>query len=244
MSKTVLVTGGSRGIGAAVCERFAQEGWKVAVNYNRSKEQAEALAKQLVARGCDAWAVRADVSDRAQVDQMVKDVTERFGKINALVNNAGIAQQKLFSDITDSDWNTMFDVNVKGMYYCCQAVLPGMIHSKSGAIINVSSMWGITGASCEVHYSAAKAAVIGFTKALAKEVGLSGIRVNCVAPGVVATDMNQNLTQQTLDELKEETPLGLIGTPEDIANSIWFLAGEESRFMTGQVISPNGGLVI
>lgn len=244
MSKTVLVTGGSRGIGAAVCERFAQEGWKVAVNYNRSKEQAEALAKQLVARGCDACAVRADVSDRAQVDQMVKDVTERFGKINALVNNAGIAQQKLFSDITDSDWNTMFDVNVKGMYYCCQAVLPGMIHSKSGAIINVSSMWGITGASCEVHYSAAKAAVIGFTKALAKEVGLSGIRVNCVAPGVVATDMNQNLTQQTLDELKEETPLGLIGTPEDIANSIWFLAGEESRFMTGQVISPNGGLVI
>lgn len=244
MSKTVLVTGGSRGIGAAVCERFAQEGWKVAVNYNRSKEQAEALAKQLVARGCDACAVRADVSDRAQVDQMVKDVTERFGKINALVNNAGIAQQKLFSDITDSDWNTMFDVNVKGMYYCCQAVLPGMIHSKSGAIINVSSMWGITGASCEVHYSAAKAAVIGFTKALAKEVGLSGIRVNCVAPGVVATDMNQNLTQQTLDELKEETPLGLIGTPQDIANSIWFLAGEESRFMTGQVISPNGGLVI
>lgn len=244
MSKTVLVTGGSRGIGAAVCERFAQEGWKVAINYNRSKEQAEALAKQLVARGCDACAVRADVSDRAQVDQMVKNVTERFGKINALVNNAGIAQQKLFSDITDSDWNTMFDVNVKGMYYCCQAVLPGMIHSKSGAIINVSSMWGITGASCEVHYSAAKAAVIGFTKALAKEVGLSGIRVNCVAPGVVATDMNQNLTQQTLDELKEETPLGLIGTPEDIANSIWFLAGEESRFMTGQVISPNGGLVI
>lgn len=244
MSKTVLVTGGSRGIGAAVCERFAQEGWKVAVNYNRSKEQAEALAKQLVARGCDAYAVRADVSDRVQVDQMVKDVTERFGKINVLVNNAGIAQQKLFSDITDSDWNTMFDVNVKGIYNCCQAVLPGMIHSKSGAIINVSSMWGITGASCEVHYSAAKAAVIGFTKALAKEVGLSGIRVNCVAPGVVATDMNQNLTQQTLNELKEETPLGLIGTPEDIANCIWFLAGEESRFMTGQVISPNGGLVI
>lgn len=244
MSKTVLVTGGSRGIGAAVCERFAQEGWKVAVNYNRSKEQAEALAKQLVARGCDACAVGADVSDRVQVEQMVKNVMERFGKINVLVNNAGIAQQKLFSDITDSDWNTMFDVNVKGMYYCCQAVLPGMIHSKSGVIINVSSMWGITGASCEVHYSAAKAAVIGFTKALAKEVGLSGIRVNCVAPGVVATDMNQNLTQQTLDELKEETPLGLIGTPEDIANSIWFLAGEESRFITGQVISPNGGLVI
>lgn len=244
MSKTVLVTGGSRGIGAAICERFAQEGWKVAVNYNRSKEQAEALAKQLVACGCDACAVRADVSDRAQVEQMVKDVMERFGKINVLVNNAGIAQQKLFSDITDSDWNTMFDVNVKGIYNCCQAVLPGMIHSKSGVIINVSSMWGITGASCEVHYSAAKAAVIGFTKALAKEVGLSGIRVNCVAPGVVATDMNQNLTQQTLDELKEETPLGLIGTPEDIANSIWFLGGEESRFMTGQVISPNGGLVI
>lgn len=244
MSKTVLVTGGSRGIGAAVCERFAQEGWKVAVNYNRSKEQAEALAKQLVACGCDACAVRADVSDRAQVEQMVKDVMGRFGKINVLVNNAGIAQQKLFSDITDSDWNTMFDVNVKGIYNCCQAVLPGMIHSKSGAIINVSSMWGITGASCEVHYSAAKAAVIGFTKALAKEVGLSGIRVNCVAPGVVATDMNQNLTQQTLDELKEESPLGLIGTPEDIANCIWFLAGEESRFITGQVISPNGGLVI
>lgn len=244
MSKTILVTGGSRGIGAAVCERFAQEGWKVAVNYNRSKEQAEALEKQLVARGCDAYAVGADVSDRVQVEQMVKNVMERFGKINVLVNNAGIAQQKLFSDITDSDWNTMFDVNVKGIYNCCKAILPGMIHSKSGAIINVSSMWGITGASCEVHYSAAKAAVIGFTKALAKEVGLSGIRVNCVAPGVVATDMNQNLTQQTLNELKEETPLGLIGTPEDIANCIWFLAGEESRFITGQVISPNGGLVI
>ncbi len=240
---TVLITGASRGIGKATAQLFASKGYRVAVNYHQSAQEAHQLVKEL-SRLCPTLAIKADVSDRSQVDAMVKEVHNQWGPIDVLINNAGIAKQALFTDFTLEQWQRMFDVNVTGMFHCCQAVLPDMIHQKAGKIINLSSVWGITGASCEVPYSATKAAVIGMTKALAKELGPSGIQVNCVAPGVIDTDMNGMLDDNTIQCLKEETPLGTIGTPEDIAQTIFFLASDNAKFITGQVISPNGGFVI
>ena len=175
---------------------------------------------------------------------MVKSALSCFGKIDVLVNNAGIAQQKLFTDISDEDFRNMFAVNVDSVFYLCREVLPDMIHRKSGSIINISSMWGEVGASCEVHYSASKAAVIGLTKALAKEVGLSGIRVNCVCPGFINTDMNKLIDSETAEAIREETPLYRLGEAEDIANAVLFLAQNSSSFITGQIIGVNGGLII
>lgn len=175
---------------------------------------------------------------------MIAFAHSNFGRISTLVNNAGIAEQIMFCDITEEKWDRMFAVDVKGVYNCIQAALPDMIHNKSGRIINISSMWGITGASCEVHYSAAKAAVIGMTKALAKELGPSGITINAIAPGVISTEMNGNISEEIMTELKEETPLGRIGTPEDIAETAIFLASPKASFITGEVISVNGGFVI
>ncbi len=189
-------------------------------------------------------AYQADVSDKTEVEEMFRKAEQELGKISALVNNAGIAEQILFSDITEEKWDRMFAVNVKGAYNCTQAVLPSMIHEKYGRIINVSSMWGISGASCEVHYSASKAALIGFTKALAKEVGLSGITVNCVAPGVIGTDMNAAISGEILEELKENTPLNRIGTSEDVAEAILFLASDKASFITGQTLSVDGGFIL
>lgn len=244
MSKTVLITGASRGIGRETALEFARAGYSVAVNFNRSAQAADELVAQLTSLGCDAAAFRCDVADYQQVFELVDTVNERFGRIDVLVNNAGIAQQRMFCDITPENWARMFQVNVTGVYNACQAVLPQMIRRHSGRIINLSSIWGISGASCEVHYSASKAAVIGLTKALAKEVGPSGITVNCVAPGVIATEMNSQHSQADLDALCEETPLGTIGTTGDVAGIIVFLAGEKAGFLTGQVISPNGGIVM
>lgn len=244
MHKTALITGASRGIGRAAAALFAAEGYHVVINYLNSKKQAEELCAALEADGHSAIAIKADVSKRAQVDAMVHATLQRFGTIDVLVNNAGIAQQKLFNDITEDEWDRMFDINLKGMFNCCQAALPTMLHHKSGRIINLSSMWGIAGASCEVHYSAAKAAVIGFTKALAKELGPSNIQVNCVAPGVIETEMNATLTDADRAALKEETPLMRIGTPQEVAQAIFFLASDKASFFTGQVLSPNGGFVI
>ncbi len=198
MKGTVLITGASRGIGRAAALAFAKEGFNVAVNYNQSEESAQSLCNELCGYGVDARAYRADVSDKSAVNEMVLKIAGELGGISVLVNNAGIAEQSLFSDITEEMWDRMFAVNVKGAYNCTQAALPYMIHEKQGRIVNISSMWGISGASCEVHYSASKAALIGFTKALAKEVGLSGITVNCIAPGVIATDMNKTLSEETL----------------------------------------------
>ena len=175
---------------------------------------------------------------------MFSEIEKLCGGVDVLVNNAGIAQFKLFSDIKEEEWDKMFDVNVKGMFNCTQAAIPFMIHKKSGKVINISSIWGIAGASCEVHYSASKAAVIGFTKALSKELGPSGICVNCVAPGVVKTDMCESLSEEDFEALKEETPIGRIAKPEDISKTVLFLAGSGADFITGQVISPNGGIVI
>lgn len=242
--KNVLITGASRGIGAACAKLFAQKGFCVYVNYRKERERAAVLCDALNKEGFCAIPLQADVSDAGQAADMFAQIHEHSGDLDILINNAGIAQQKLFTDITESEWDRMFDVNVKGMYLCCKHALPGMIRKKSGSIVNISSMWGITGASCEVHYSAAKASVIGLTRALAKEVAPSGVRVNCVAPGAVKTDMNASLTEDDLALLREETPLGTLGTPDEIAKAVYFLASPDSSFTTGQVLSPNGGLVI
>lgn len=242
--KTVLVTGASRGIGYATAKKFAQNGFNVAINYNVNRTAAECMERELASLQCRVMTVKADVSSQEQVLNMIESVNSHLGNIDILVNNAGIAGQSLFTDITTEEWDRMFDINVKGMFHCCKAVLPQMIRNKWGKIVNISSIWGLTGASCEVHYSASKAAIIGLTRALAKEVGPSNIQVNCVAPGVIDTDMNSELDDQTLDELKEQTPLGIIGTGNDIAETVYFLTSDNAKFITGQVISPNGGFLI
>jgi len=244
MKKTVLITGASRGIGQQTALLLGQNGFNTVINYLSNEKTANETVDYLKKCGCDAISLKADVSNRNDVDMMVDTVLKKYGQIDVLVNNAGIAQQKLFVDISEEEWEKIFNVNVKGTFNCSQAVLPHMIHQKNGKIINVSSVWGICGASCEVHYSAAKAAIIGMTKALAKEMGPSNIKVNCIAPGVIQTDMNSMLDSQTIESLKEETPLGVIGTTLDVAQAIMFLASDKSDFITGQVISPNGGFVI
>lgn len=240
MPKVALISGASRGIGAATARVLTAEGYRVAINYHTSRTQAEALAEELPG----AVALAGDVSDPSQAEALVHETERLLGPIDLLVNNAGIAQQKLFTDITPEEWDRMFAIDVKGVYLLCRAALSSMLRRHSGFIVNVSSIWGITGASCEVHYSAAKAAVIGLTKALAKEVGPSGITVNCVAPGVIHTEMNAALSSATLEALREETPLCALGTPEDVAHAIAFLGSAKAGFITGQVLSPNGGFVI
>jgi len=235
MKKKALITGASRGIGAECARKFAAAGFHVVINYNISEKAALALAEET-----GGEAVRADVSDLGQVESMFR----KIGHIDVLVCNAGIALQRLFTDITPAEWRNMFAVNVDGVYNCCRSAIPSMVHEKNGRIITVSSMWGITGASCESAYSSTKAAIIGLTKSLAKELGPSGITVNCVAPGVIATEMNRSLPDNALDALRGETPLGVIGSPADVANAVLFLASASSSFITGQVISPNGGFLI
>lgn len=239
--KTALVTGGSRGIGAAICRELAQEGCRVAVNYSQRKDCADNLVRELTEMNqLPHLAVRADVASLSQVQEMFRQV----GPVEILVNNAGIAQQKLFTDLTPEDWRRMFAVHVDGSFFCCQSALPHMIAEKRGCIVNVSSMWGQVGASCEVHYSAAKAAMLGLTMALAKELGPSGIRVNAVAPGVIQTDMLDGLDDASMQALQEETPLCRIGEPRDIAKAVAFLASDNAAFVTGQTLGVNGGFVV
>lgn len=241
MKKTVLITGASGGIGSATALLFAQNGYNVILNYNSSQDEALALEFELRGLGCDAIALQADISDINQVKEMFKTCAEEFGGVDVLVNNAGIAQQKLFTDITQADYEKMFDSNVKGCFNCCQCALPYMIRLKKGKIINISSVWGLTGASCETHYAASKAAVAGLTKSLAKEVGPSNIHVNCVAPGVIDTAMNAGFSAETMEQLKAQTPLGRLGQPVDVAELILFLASEKADFITGQIIGVDGG---
>ncbi len=241
----VLVTGASGGIGRAVAEKFALAGHPVVLHYHKGSERAEAAKQELEAQGCTVMTQQADLRDSNQVQQMIERIEQMWAPVDILVNNAGVAQQKLFTDLTDDDWRNMFAIHVDGAFYCARAVLPAMIHKKQGCIINVSSMWGQTGGSCEVHYSAAKGALQAMTKALAKEVGPSGIRVNCVAPGVIMTEMNTRMfDEETLNVLKEETPLEKLGSVQDVAEMIYFLAGEQAGFITGQIIGVNGGMVI
>ncbi|MCD7852922.1 MAG: 3-oxoacyl-ACP reductase FabG [Oscillospiraceae bacterium] len=244
MQKTAIVTGASRGIGRAVAERLARGGWAVCVNYRERRDMAESLCTALTEAGCAAMPFQADVSDRTAVDAMAAAVRERFGAISLLVSNAGIAGQMQFQDVKDSDWNRFFDVNVRGAYHAIQAVLPDMLHAHAGSIVTVSSMWGLHGASCETVYSATKAALIGLTRSLAMELAPTGIRVNCVAPGVVDTDMVRTLGEDTLRDLAQATPLGRLGTPEDIAAAVEFLAGDGAGFITGQVLTADGGFVL
>ncbi len=239
MKKTALITGASRGIGSAIALRLAEDGFFTVINYNNSRESAEIIAS--ITGGI---AVKADISDDAQVKDMMDTISLRAGGVDVLVNNAGISVSGLFCDIPLQREKRLWDVNVGGTFNCTRAVLPRMINKKSGRIINISSMWGEVGASCEVHYSAAKAALIGFTKALAKEVGPSGINVNCITPGVIQTDMNKHHSKEVLDELAEDTPLERLGTPEDIAKAVSFLASSDSDFITGKILGVNGGFVI
>ena len=242
--KVALITGASRGIGRAQATKFAANGYQVIANYHRSADQVQQLSEQLAAQGFALTPIQADVSDPDQVQQMVQQVLDQFGHIDTLICNAGVAKQGLLTDFSPEDWRRMMAVNLDGTFYCCRAVLPSMIRRQSGCIITTSSIWGITGASCEVPYSASKAAIIGLTKALAEEVGPSGIRVNCIAPGVIDTEMNGDFTPEVMQQLAEETPLGTIGTPEQVAECAYFLASEAASFVTGQVLSPNGGFLI
>ena len=240
----VIITGASRGIGAATAKVFAQKGYDIVLNYCHSQQKAEDLAAFLRKEyHVQVLPMQADVSNPKEAETFIRSAMVVWGTPSVLVNNAGIAQQKLFTDITWEEYQTMMNTNAGGVFSCCKAVLPAMIHEKKGAIVNVSSMRGVSGASCEVHYSASKAAVIGLTKALAKEVGPSGITVNCVAPGVIDTEMNGQLSQETLNGLAEETPLSRLGTPEDIARAIYFLASSDAAFITGQVLTVDGGIL-
>ncbi|MBD5094077.1 MAG: 3-oxoacyl-ACP reductase FabG [Subdoligranulum sp.] len=244
MEKTAVVTGASRGIGAAAARALAAQGCRVAVCCRQRRAEAGAVAAGIRAAGGTALDFCADVSDEAAVQAMFAEIRRTLGDPDILVNNAGVAWQKLFTDVTAAEWDAMFGVCVKGAFHCCQAVLPHMIRQKWGRIINVSSMWGQVGASCEAPYSAAKAALIGLTKALAKEEGPSGITVNCVAPGVIDTEMMAAFSAGDKAVLAEETPLGRLGTPEDVAAAVAFLASEAGSFFTGQVLCPNGGFVV
>ena len=237
--KTVIVTGGSRGIGAAIVKELAKSGYNVVLNYNKSVEAAKKIQDELKSKNINIEIFKADVSKREEVRELVKFTLEKYKNIDILINNAGIDQIKPFTDITDEDWNTMMEVNLNSVFYCTQEVLENMIHNKNGCIINISSIWGQQGASCEVHYSSSKAAVDGLTKALAKELGPSNIRVNVVAPGLVDTDMNKNISEQDIQELKKEIPLRRMAKPEEIAKSVKWLI--EDEYVSGQIISVNGG---
>ncbi|WP_316637121.1 elongation factor P 5-aminopentanone reductase [uncultured Ruminococcus sp.] len=241
---TVLITGASRGIGAQCALAFAKAGCDVALNYCRSEEKALALVREIEALGVRACAVQADVADSMQVKRMFETVRAELGTVDVLVNNAGVAHIGLLTDMTDDEWRRVIDTDLSGTFYCCRESLSDMIRAHSGVIVNIASMWGEVGASCEAAYSAAKAGVIGLTKALAKEVGPSGVRVNAVSPGVVMTDMMAGFSDEDVAALKEETPLIQLGMPEDIADAVIFLASEKARFITGQVLSVNGGMVI
>lgn len=237
--KTALVTGATGAIGSAVCRRLARDGVKVAVGYHADPRTAQGLAREL-----DGMAVYCDVSDPQSVQKAVDNVLEKFCQLDILVCNAGVAWRGLLQDMTWEDWRRVMAVDLDGVFTCCRAALPSMISRKSGQIITISSMWGEVGASCEAAYSAAKAGVIGLTRALAKEVGPAGVRVNCVAPGVIESRMNADLEPQDFAALAEDTPLGRIGAPGEVAEAAAFLCSDAAGFITGQVLGVNGGFII
>ncbi|MBQ2824839.1 MAG: 3-oxoacyl-ACP reductase FabG [Clostridia bacterium] len=242
--KTAVITGASKGIGAAIAVAFAKAGYKVVINYNKSEERARSLCQILNdTYPTEAVCIQADVSTPEGAKKLISESLSAFGDIDVLVNNAGIAQQKLFTDITNGDWQNMINTNLSSVFYVSREAVPFMVSKKSGSIVNISSIWGQEGGSCEVHYSAAKAGVIGLTKALAKELAPSGITVNCVCPGVIRTDMLSSFTADDLKALAEETPVMRLGSPKDVADAVFYL-GTNSGFVTGQVLGVNGGLYV
>ena len=244
MNRVALVTGAGRGIGRAIALKLAGAGWDVAVNYRTSAAGAEEIASNIIILGRRVIAVQADVADAQAVRSMVADVEDRLGPVSLLVNNAGLSWTGLFQDTDYEAWRRLFTVNVDGAYHCIQAVLPRMLHEKEGNIINVTSIWGLHGASCEVAYAATKAALVGLTKSLAAELAPSGIRVNAVAPGCIDSDMLRALGKEAVASLAQETPMGRIGTAEDIAKVVRFLAVADSDFITGQVLTADGGFTL
>ena len=243
MKKVALITGSSRGIGRAEAIKLAHDGYAVCINCVEREDKAQEAVEQLVSGGCEAMWYKADVADSTAVKQMVAAIEEKLGAVTLLVNNAGIAKQCLFQDMSEDYWRHIFDVNLNGAFNTIHAVLPNMLHEHSGCIINTSSIWGQHGASCEVAYSATKHAIIGLTRSLAQELAPTNIRVNCVAPGVIDTDMVQVLGEETLAALAGDTPVGRLGRPEDIAAVVSFLASDAASFITGQVITSDGGFM-
>lgn len=237
--KTVLITGGTRGIGLACLEKFSSEGWNCAFIYKSSDDVAKDVSSRL-----SALAIKCDVSVSSDVKKAISTVIERFGRIDALVNNAGVSYTGLLQSMSDGEWRSVIDTNLTSNFYLSREVIPLMLQNGGGSIVNVSSMWGVTGASCEVAYSASKAGVIGFTKALAKELAPSKIRVNTVAPGAVDTDMLGEYDEETLAAIADETPLGVFGKPRNIADAVYFLTSDSAEFITGEVLNVNGGFVI
>lgn len=240
--KTALITGGAKGIGKSIVETLAKMNYHIVFSYNHSEELALKLKANLCVEGFVVDCVKTDVTNRSEIKALIEYTLNKLGKIDVLINNAGISQSQLFQDITDDDWNSMLATNLTSAFYTIQEVLPTMLNSKNGCIINISSIWGMVGSSCEVAYSVSKAGLDGLTKSLAKELGPSNIRVNSIAPGCILTDMNQNLSQTEMNELKQEIPLAKIGNPIDIAKCVKWLV--EDEYTTGQIISPNGGWVI
>lgn len=244
MRGSALVTGASRGIGRAIARALAEEGWPVCVNWLEHREAAESLTEALRAEGRNAVAYQADVSDRKAVEAMVQAASEALGPVELLVNNAGIAQQTLFQDTDDAAWSRMLSVNLTGPRNTSMAVLPHMLSEKRGCIINVASIWGLRGSSCETAYAASKAGLVGLTRSLALELAPSGIRVNAVAPGCIETDMVQALGRETRAMLEDETPMGRLGLPEEIAKAVCFLASDSASFITGQILTIDGGFIV
>ena len=242
MNKVIIVTGGSRGIGASIVKLLAAEDYKVILNYHQSEHTAEEIKQELLQQGKKIEIFKADVSKREDVRKLIQFAIEKYHKVDVLINNAGIAQEKLFTQITDEDWNKMIQTNLNSVFYCTQEVVPYMLEKQAGSIINISSIWGVTGGSCEVHYSVTKAGIDGMTKALAKELGPSHIRVNSIAPGAIDTDMNKSVTEEEWEEVKREIPLDSIGKAKDVAKCAKWLI--EDEYTTGQVISINGGWYI
>ncbi len=237
--KTVLITGGAKGIGKAIAYEFANCGYNVVINYKTSEQQAIQIKEELTKQGKSVEIYNADLCKKEEVENMIKFVVDKYKTIDILINNAGISQIKPFADIEENDWDNMINNNLKSVYLTTKAVISNMINNKNGSIINISSIWGVVGGSCEVHYSAAKAGIIGMTKALAKEMALSNINVNAIAPGLIKTDMNKNLKEEEIKDIEEDIPLERAGTPEEIAKTVKWLS--ETKYITGQIIRVDGG---